>query len=397
MKPHPTNVGFEALGLSREVLQAVRELGYESPTPIQIQAIPPAIQGRDVVACSQTGTGKTAAFGIPMIERLKHGRHLRGLVLAPTRELALQITDNLRELAVHTALKVACIHGGVPVQPHIQAVRAHPDILVATPGRLLDVMRHRALRLEGIEIFVLDEADRMLDMGFAEEIDAILNCLLPERQTMLFSATMPAAVRELVRTGVRDPVSIEIAPRLTPVETIHQEVRVIDNEHGKTRALLDLLREEKGTVLVFAGTKRRAEQLARQIHRAGLSVARIHGDMEQAQRNHALAGFRSGRFRILVATDVASRGLDIEEIAHVVNYDLPRAVEDYVHRIGRTGRAGASGRATTLLTAEDRRLLHKPLARALGVAADDEHTPVTRRRRSRKRRRASGVKAPAAS
>ena len=371
---------FEEFGLSAEVMSNLRDLQFEEPTPIQAATIPAGLEGRDVVGCAQTGTGKTAAYGIPMIERLRGGRHFRSLILAPTRELVVQITDSLTFLARGTGVRVGAVYGGVPVKQHIQVVRSSPDILVATPGRLLDLQRQHALRLECVEILVLDEADRMLDMGFAREIDAILRSMLPERQTMLFSATLEGGLKELVRSGVRDPVTVNIAPRYKAVDRVTQDVRVVPQDE-KHATLMHLLREEEGSVLVFTATKHRTERLARAISKEGLPVARIHGDMLQTQRDRALAGFRNGSCRILVATDVASRGLDIEDVAHVVNFDIPRAADDHIHRIGRTARAGASGRATTFLTPEDRKGLKGPMAQALGVERPPEKPKNERARR----------------
>jgi len=376
---------FEDLGLSAGMLATLRGIQFPEPTPIQVLPIPAALHGRDIVGCAQTGTGKTAAFGIPMLERLKGGRHFRGLVLAPTRELAVQIGEHLTALARGTGLRVATVHGGVPVRDHIQHVRTHPDVLVATPGRLLDLQRQGALRLEGVEILVLDEADRMLDMGFADELNAILRSLAPERQTMLFSATMPAAVRQLVRTGVRNPVTVEVAPHLKPLESVVQRVQVVP-EGKKPGALAALLKEEQGSVLVFTGTRQRTERLAHAVRKAGFQVACIHGNMLQEARNRALGGFRSGRYRVLVATDVASRGLDIDGIAHVVNFDLPGSADDFIHRIGRTARAGASGRATTFLTPRDRQTLRRSLATMLGQG------PAGAREGSQRSRRRDGFR-----
>jgi ATP-dependent RNA helicase RhlE len=358
---------FNEFGLSAEMLENLRGLRYEEATPIQAGTIPAALTGRDVIGCAQTGTGKTAAFGIPMIERLKGGRHFRGLILAPTRELAMQIADNLVLLSRGTGLRIGAVYGGVPVKRHIQLVRTGPDIIVATPGRLLDLQRQHAIRLDGVEILVLDEADRMLDMGFAKDLNTILRCLRPERQTMLFSATMGNGIQDLVRSGVHEPVTVKIAPHLKTLDQIVQAVKVV-HQDDKKQTLIDLLREERGTVLVFTATKHRTERLARTIGNEGFRVARIHGDMLQSQRDRSLASFKSGSARILIATDVASRGLDVVDIAHVVNFDIAKAAEDHIHRIGRTGRAGASGRATTFLTPEDQRELKRDMASALGVS-----------------------------
>ena len=360
-----TSTGFSNLGLSAEVLQDIRAAGYTAPTPIQAQAIPPALAGRDVVGCAQTGTGKTAAFVIPMVERLAGATGTRGLILAPTRELALQIQATIDALGRRRAVRAATIIGGVSMGPQERALRARTTIIVATPGRLLDHLDRGTARLDGLRILVLDEADRMLDMGFAPQLDRILRVVPRVRQTMLFSATIPADVAALARAHLREPAQVAVGPRATPVAAAAQRLFLAGRDE-KTPLLLTLLRRESGRVLIFTRTKHRADKVARAVGAAGHRVARIHGNRSQAQRQDALAGFRTGAYRVMVATDIAARGIDVPGVAQVINYDLPATYEDYVHRVGRTARAQASGLASSLVAPDERDQL-RTIERMLGA------------------------------
>ncbi|GDX89629.1 MAG: DEAD/DEAH box helicase [Nitrospira sp.] len=348
------HTSFHTLGLSEPLLRDLTASGLLVPTPIQAQAIPPALEGRDVIGCAQTGTGKTAAFVVPMIERLSAlpKGHPQALILAPTRELALQIFDSIEKLGRSHNISATVIVGGSDMQAQIRGLRQRPDILVATPGRLLDHMWNGTVNMLPIKILVLDEADRMLDMGFAPQINQILDALPLERQTLLFSATLPTDVTRLVQASLKDAVRVMVTPHSTTAEGVTQAVHYT-TFHEKTNLLVSLLGVERGTVLVFARTKSRVDRLGQTLEQAGQRVAVIHGDRTLPQRLRALDGFKRGRVRILVATDVAARGIDVANIAHVVNYDLPSSPEDYIHRIGRTARMKMTGRATSFVTAED--------------------------------------------
>lgn len=350
---------FHALGLSETLLRNLNKAGFSQPTSIQAQAIPHGLTGRDVVGCAQTGTGKTAAFVIPMIERLallpKGQPH--GLILVPTRELAIQVQETIDKLAQHTRISATTIVGGADMQAQVRGLRQRPDILVATPGRLLDHMWNGTINVAAIQILVLDEADRMLDMGFAPQINQILDALPEERQTLLFSATMPSDLTRLAKTNVKDPVQVMVTRPATTAEGITQGIHHTSHDE-KTDLLISLLGRDLETVLVFTRTKHRADRLGRVLSKAGHRATVLHGNLSLSQRRRALDGFKRGTFRILVATDIAARGIDVANIGHVVNYDLPNCPEDYVHRIGRTGRMTATGRATSFVTAEDRGQLH---------------------------------------
>jgi len=337
--------GFRALGLTASLLSLIDRLGFDTPTPIQLEAIPPASNGRDIVGIAQTGTGKTLAFGLPMAMRLPKGEF--GLVLAPTRELAIQIEETFHQLEIKTALLI----GGAPMAKQVGQLRARPTVIVATPGRLLDHMSQRTIDLRHTSIVVLDEADRMLDMGFAPTIHKILDATPSQRQTMLFSATMPKEIAALAEKYLRKPLRIEATPPGTPVELIEQELVMVQKD-DKPAMLNSLLSENTGSVLVFARTRHGARKIAKSIRSLGHTASEIHSDRTLAQRKAALHGFKTGMFRILVATDIAARGIDVKDISLVLNYDVPENAEDYLHRIGRTGRAGASGRAITLATPE---------------------------------------------
>lgn len=371
------SVSFGALGVSTPLVQALEKAGLTEPTPIQAKAIPPALEGRDVLGCAQTGTGKTAAFLIPMIERLAEGPKgsPRGLILAPTRELAFQIQKTVDQIGRSRRIFGTTIVGGEDMDAQVRGLRQRPEILVATPGRLLDHMWRGTVRLTDLQIVVLDEADRMLDMGFAPQLNQILDALPEERQTLLFSATMPTDLGDLARMSLRDPVRAMVDKRGTPAQgithTLHHTTPA-----NKTPLLQTLLREAGNSVLVFTRTKHRAERLWETLEKGGHRVAVLHGGRRLSQRRNALEGFRRGRFRILVATDIAARGLDVANIEQVINYDLPNVPEDYVHRIGRTGRMMAVGSATSFVTAEDIRqiraiekLLGQPVPCAPGSRA----------------------------
>jgi ATP-dependent RNA helicase RhlE len=359
---------FNALGLSEAILQDLAAAGFTSPTPIQEQAIPPALAGRDVIGCAQTGTGKTAAFVIPMVERLAalpKGQPL-ALILAPTRELALQTLTTIEKLGRSRRISATVIVGGADMQAQVRGLRQRPEILVATPGRLLDHMWSGNILLSSIKMLVLDEADRMLDMGFAPQINQILDALPEERQTLLFSATLPTDMARLVQASVNNPVRVMVAPSATTADGITQAVHHISHD-AKGDLLLTLLGSDKDTALVFTRTKHRADRLGRMLGSAGHRVAVLHGDRSLSQRRAALEGFKRGTFRVLVATDIAARGIDVANIGHVINFDLPNCPEDYVHRIGRTARMKTTGRATSFVTREDHQQLHD-IERLLGHA-----------------------------
>ncbi|MBS0168681.1 MAG: DEAD/DEAH box helicase [Nitrospira sp.] len=359
---------FHTLGLSEALLRDLADAKFASPTPIQEQAIPPALAGRDVIGCAQTGTGKTAAFVIPMIERLStlpKGQP-KALILAPTRELALQTLTTIEKLGRSRRISATVIVGGADMQAQVRGLRQRPDILVATPGRLLDHMWNGTILLSSIKMLVLDEADRMLDMGFAPQINQILDALPEERQTLLFSATLPADLARLVQASVNNPVRVMVAPSATTADGVTQAVHHTSHA-DKSDLLLSLLGADKDTALVFTRTKHRADRVGRMLDRAGHRVAVLHGDRSLSQRRAALEGFRRGAFRVLVATDIAARGIDVANIGHVINFDLPNVPEDYVHRIGRTARMKTTGRATSFVTSEDTQQL-RAIERLLGQA-----------------------------
>ena len=344
-------MSFQQFGLHADLLKAIHTLGYHEPTPIQQQAIPVALTGRDLIGCAQTGTGKTAAFALPILNKLhpiQRGK-IRALILTPTRELAAQINEVLQDLVVHTKLYTAAVYGGVGIPPQQRALRLGTDVIVATPGRLLDHMNNHVGRFDGLEFLVLDEADRMLDMGFLPEVKRIISRLPQQRQTMLFSATMPREILRLSRHILRDPVTVQVGRQAAPAEGVSHSAYPVA-QHLKTDLLVALLRKvEMESVLIFVRTKVRTERLARQLKHGGFDASLIHGDRTQGQRLTAIEGFRNRRYRILVATDIAARGLDVEGISHVINFDVPVTPHDYVHRIGRTARAQAIGEALTLV------------------------------------------------
>ncbi|HEV7733085.1 MAG TPA: DEAD/DEAH box helicase [Candidatus Binatia bacterium] len=351
-------------------MRAIRELGFTRPTPVQKDAIPPAMEGRDVLACAMTGSGKTAAFLLPIMQRLlpKKRGTTRALILTPTRELAAQIDQHLAELATHTPLSGAAVFGGVGMGPQEHAFRSGVDVMVATPGRLLDHFRMPYAKLAGLEVLVLDEADRMLDMGFLPDIRRVLRHLPALRQTLFFSATMPPPIVQLAHEMLKNPVTVNLERKSAPAVGITQAIYPVPQDL-KTGLLWELLqRGDLKSVLVFTRTKHRANRLAEFLDRQKVSSARIHGNRSQAQRTEALAGFKSGRFRVLVATDVAARGIDVEDLSHVVNFDVPAMPEDYIHRVGRTGRADATGDAFTFVSPEeegDLRNIERAIAKRL--------------------------------
>ena len=339
------------LGLAPRLVAVLKEQGITDPTPIQKQAIPHAMQGRDVMGLAQTGTGKTAAFGLPLVHMMSAAgtnpapKTVRGLVLAPTRELAKQISEALRDFAEGSHLKVGLVVGGVSINPQIKRLERGTDLLVATPGRLIDLLDRRAVRLDETRFLVLDEADQMLDLGFIHALRRIAPLLAKERQTMLFSATMPKQMAELAQAYLTDPVRVAVSPPGKPVEKIVQSVHFVE-KGGKSDLLVNLMNKHKqDRALVFVRTKHGADRLARQLERTDFAVAAIHGNRSQGQRERAIVAFREGRIKVLVATDVAARGIDIPDVRHVYNYDLPNVPDNYVHRIGRTARAGADGAA----------------------------------------------------
>jgi ATP-dependent RNA helicase RhlE len=349
---------FDELGLSAPLLRAIEEKGYREPSPIQAAAIPAVLSGRDLMAAAQTGTGKTAGFTLPILQLLHqsgepHPHRIRALVLTPTRELAAQVAESVATYGRHLPFKSTVVFGGVKINPQIAALRKGVDILVATPGRLLDLYQQGEVKFSDLEVLVLDEADRMLDMGFIHDIRRILKALPPRRQNLMFSATFANEIRELTKSIMHNPLEVSVAPANATAERVEQWVYPVDKKL-KSDLLLDLVvRNDWQQVLVFSRTKHGANKLAHHLEKAGVNASAIHGNKSQAARTRALAGFKSGKVRVLVATDIAARGLDIVQLPQVVNFDLPNVPEDYVHRIGRTGRAGSSGHAYSLVSADE--------------------------------------------
>jgi ATP-dependent RNA helicase RhlE len=345
---------FDSLGLAPAVLDSVKEAGYTTPTPIQRQAIPLILNGRDVMGLAQTGTGKTAAFTLPLIDRLLDGpRRTRALVLTPTRELCIQVEESVRKYARHSALGVVSVFGGMPLEPQQKKLRAGVDIVVATPGRLIDHLERQNVVFDDLEVLVLDEADRMLDMGFAPQINRIVAEIPPYRQTLLFSATMPPEVEALARKYLRKPLVVQVGRRSGAAHTVTHAVYPVPRDR-KSELLAHLLKQEAlDSVLVFVRTKHGADRVVRHLEREKIEATAMHSDKTQRDRMKALEDFKSGKVRVLVATDIAQRGLDISGITHVVNYDVPQEAEDYVHRIGRTGRAAKEGDAFTFMSPDE--------------------------------------------
>jgi ATP-dependent RNA helicase RhlE len=380
-------VPFTSLHLHRDLLRGVKELGFSRPTPIQSDAIPAAIAGRDVLACAQTGSGKTAAFLLPILHQLLEKKRgtTRALILTPTRELAAQILQELEHLALHTPLTAAAIFGGVSMGPQEHAFRTGVDVLVATPGRLLDHLKHPYANLDRIEHLVLDEADRMLDMGFLPDIRRVLKYVPAKRQTLFFSATMPEPIVALTRELLHSPLTINLERKSAPAVGITQAIYPVPQELKSALLLALLERDTMNEALVFTRTKHRANRLWEYLGKHGISVARIHGNRSQAQRTDALEGFKSGRYRVLVATDIAARGIDVEALGHVVNFDVPAAPEDYIHRVGRTARAEMTGEAYTFVAQEEtsdlraiERAIGKSLPRVILPEFDYSAQPTTK-------------------
>ena len=399
---------FSGLKLAQPILRAIEDEGYTNPTPIQLKAIPSLVEGRDLLGIAQTGTGKTAAFALPLLNRLgaDAGKSLRNqpraLILAPTRELAAQIDDSLRTYGRQLPLRTTVVFGGVSIRPQIQKLGQGVHILVATPGRLLDLMRQGHLKLNAVEYFVLDEADRMLDMGFINDVKKIAAAVPVKRQTALFSATMPTSIQALADSLLHNPVRVEAAPAATTVEKVEQRVLFVPKD--KKRALLGNLFKDKELerVLIFTRTKRGADRVARHLHQSGIKSDAIHGNKAQNARTKALQGFRDGRLRALVATDIAARGIDVDGVTHVINFELPNEPESYVHRIGRTARADATGIAISFCDHEERaylRDIEKTIRQTVTVVEDhpyhsgeiaNDHGPVhgaPKKKRSGNRRR----------
>jgi ATP-dependent RNA helicase RhlE len=418
VSPAPTfATTFDALGLLPELLRAVQDAGYTTPTPIQAQAIPIVLAGHDVMGGAQTGTGKTASFTLPLLQRLAKyastspspARHpVRALILAPTRELAMQVHENVVTYSKHLPLRSVCIYGGVDIKPQIAELREGREIVVATPGRLLDHVQQKSVSFAAVEVLVLDEADRMLDMGFIPDIRRILAMLPTNRQSLLFSATFSAEIKKLADSMLKAPKLIEVARRNTVSETITHRVYPVADRLKRTLLTKLLMQEDMRQVLVFVGTKFGASRLAVHLTKQGIAADAIHGDKSQAQRTEALEGFKSGRTRVLVATDVAARGLDIDDLPCVINYELPHTAEDYVHRIGRTGRAGKRGLAISLFSPEEKaelqaieKLIKQPIERGdtAQFALDDDSVPhsgergANRREEPKSRRSRDGERA----
>jgi len=345
---------FDELGVSEAVLSAVRDAGYKHPTPIQAQAIPLVLKGRDVMGLAQTGTGKTAAFTLPIVDRLANGpRRTRALVLTPTRELCVQVEESVHKYARHAELDVASVYGGVPLEPQQRKLRNGVDIVVATPGRLIDHLDRQNVVFDDLEVLVLDEADRMLDMGFAPQINRIVSEIPKYRQTLLFSATMPPEVEALARKYLRKPVVVQVGRRSQTADTVTHAVYPVPRER-KSALLARLLKDDElDSVLVFTRTKHGADRVVRHLERENIKATAMHADKTQPQRTRALEDFKTGKVQVLVATDIAQRGLDISGISHVINYDVPQQAEDYVHRIGRTGRAAKEGDAFTFMSPDE--------------------------------------------
>ncbi|HXC25562.1 MAG TPA: DEAD/DEAH box helicase [Gemmatimonadaceae bacterium] len=363
--PDPV-VDFTSLGLSTDVLRAVQDAGYTTPTPIQQEAIPLALQGRDLIGLAQTGTGKTAAFTLPIVERLLNGpRRVRALVLTPTRELAVQVEASFQKYGKHSGLRVMPVYGGVALEPQTKALRKGVDVIVATPGRLLDHLERQNVVFDDLEVLVLDEADRMLDMGFAPQLNRIVAELPAYRQTLLFSATMPPEVEALARKYLRKPHVVQVGRRSMAASGVAHAVYPVPQSR-KTELLIQLLQQkELNSVLIFTRTKHGADRVVRDLKRGGVQATAMHGDKSQGERTRALADFTDGKIRVLVATDVAQRGLDISGISHVINFDVPQEPEDYVHRIGRTGRASQTGDAYTFM-APDEIAMVRTIERVIG-------------------------------
>jgi ATP-dependent RNA helicase RhlE len=401
-------MNFDTFNLHPSIMAGVRALGYATPTPIQIKSIPPILDGRDIIGLAQTGTGKTAAFVLPMLQRLLQGPkgRVRACIISPTRELAEQTCDAINQLGQQTGLRSISIYGGVNMEQQTRGLRSGNEIVVACPGRLLDHLWKGTIDLSQVELLVIDEADRMFDMGFQQDIRNILKCLIKQRQTLLFSATMPDDIRRLVQEILHNPVTVQIG-HTAPAATVSHALYPV-SQHLKTALLIEVLRQTKTeSVLVFTRTKHRAERVMQQLKRTGFSTTSLQGNLSQNQRQAALDGFRAGRFKVLVATDIAARGIDVLHISHVINYDMPETTDAYTHRIGRTGRVEKTGDALTFITSSDmemvrdlERILKSPIERrklpgfdytVSAPPVDNSFTrpprPVVHRRRVRNKQR----------
>lgn len=382
LTPSESNLSFSGLGIAPGLLDILERLNFKHPTPIQLRTIPPAMEGKDIVGIAETGTGKTLAFGIPILQKLAREKGM-GLILLPTRELAEQVDAELHKIGRPLGLKTAVLIGGLSIKPQISVLSKSPHIIVATPGRLLDHLEQKTVKLDSVTILILDEADRMLDMGFQPQIKRIFQHLPKIRQTMLFSATLPHEIMAIATNHMKLPVRIEVAPSGTAPEKVSQEIVIVRRE-AKLKLLEKTLREYSGSTLVFARTKYGVKRIARMVRMMGHNTAEIHGNRSQGQRRDALEGFKSGKYRVLIATDIASRGIDVRGIELVINFDFPAQSEDYVHRIGRTGRAGAEGHAISFALPEEHReiraverLMRKtlPISIAPGGSPMDVVTP----------------------
>ena len=389
--------GFYGLGIAPKLLEILWKLKFKAPTPIQRKSIPVAVEGKDIIGVAQTGTGKTLAFGIPLIQRLAQIKGSKGLVIMPTRELALQAEEVLKLIGKPVGLRTCVIIGGASMQTQLRALKNNPHVIIATPGRLIDHLEQRTINLSNVKVLVLDEADRMLDMGFAPQIKRVLQTIPKDRQTMLFSATMPSDIVGLASSYMKLPVRVEIARPGTTAEHVSQELFVV-NKEDKTKLLERILKEHRGSVLVFTRTKYAAKRIARSVRNMGFTATEIHSERSLSQRRASLDGFKNGRYRIMVATDIAARGLDVKDIELVVNYDLPEHAEDYVHRIGRTGRAGQKGIAISIATPAQRKLVEEiekltrkylPVTKVPDLPATPEEpkSNIKRRPPARRRRR----------
>lgn len=381
-------MSFEKLHLIEPILKALTTEGYTQPTPIQEQGIPVVLQGKDLLGCAQTGTGKTAAFAIPILQNLYLQKHeekgawnIKALILTPTRELAIQIDESFAAYGKHTGLKHLVVFGGVSQFNQTNALRKGVDILIATPGRLLDLIEQRFISLQHIQMFVLDEADRMLDMGFIHDVKRIITKLPAKRQTLFFSATMPTEIAKLSKTILNNPVRIEVTPASTTAEKVEQAIYFVE-KNDKRHLLIHLLKDPAiVSALVFARTKHGADKIAKELYRANIKADAIHGNKSQAARQRALTDFKNGKIRVLVATDIAARGIDVDDLSHVINFELPNIAETYVHRIGRTGRAGLSGIAISFCDAEEREYLrdiHKLIDQSIPIIEDHPFPSATR-------------------
>ena len=374
---------FKELNLDREITSAVSKAGYEEPTPIQEKAIPEILKGHDLIACAQTGTGKTAAFALPILSMLKDKkpRRIRALIITPTRELAIQIFDNFKKYGRYLKLRAVCIYGGAKQGPQIDALLSGGDILIATPGRLLDFMGSGYINLSQVETFVLDEADRMLDMGFIGDVRKIVKFMPQQRQTLMFSATMPKEIELLAQELLTDPVTIKVAPPASPAETVDQKLCFVDRADKNALLIRFLQSGEVRRTIVFTRTKYGADKLVRALLKAQIPAAAIHGDKTQGQRQNALERFKAGQYNVLVATDVASRGIDVPKLSHVFNYELPDEPESYIHRIGRAGRAGESGISISFCSGEELeklRDIEKMLKKEIPLLETEYSAPLVR-------------------